>query len=145
MLSLNFLVWLIPGRLGPSSGFGRMIRTCLEYGLCSNKRPSMVYARKCNQFCQDLTHLFALFSSQVWIILAAGRPGVALDYPEHIFLQPARYVLGGKMLTRFLVKAVTYGISDKQHTRVLETSSEDMHRFGRNRITNKERPETPIR
>ena len=130
MLSLNFLVWLIPGRLDPSPGFGRMIRMSLEYGLCLNKRPNMVYARKCNQFCQVLTYLFTFFSLQVWFILAAGRPGVALDYPEHIFLQPARYVLGGKMLTRFLVKAVIHGIPSEQYAQVLGIPSEDGKRFG---------------
>ena len=49
------------------------------------------------------------------------------------------------MLTRILVKAVTHGISSQQYTQALGISSEDRQRFGRNRITNKERPETPIR
>ena len=99
------------------------------------------------KFGLTFSHIFAFSSSQVWTILAAGRPDVALDfldYPEHIFLHSARYVLGGKMLTRFLVKAVIHGISSEQYAQVLGIPPEDSKRFGWNRITNKEWPGTPI-
>ena len=101
----------------PLPGFGRMIQTSLEYGLCSLDAEAWFMLRKFEQYRQDLARLFLLylFTDMDYICSWQTRHGHGiigflwlmdfLDYPEHIFLQLARYVLGGKLVDTLFGKS----------------------------------------